>query len=224
MQSALDRSQTVFSGLLAPKTRHAHPVWRESARVPVRFVGLPKKEAVRLFHDARRLERRTRSKGKQDGTLGRNGLAVLHALLFDFLDYASGQLDPSYAAIAHKAAISVSSVWRGLRRLKKAGVVNWIRRCRESVVDGRWCLEQESNAYAVISTGAWRSCDPAGSRETRSRWPHREEWGAVSPLPGALETAAQCSTPAAIVKALEMEPDDPLASALARLARASGRV
>jgi hypothetical protein len=30
-------------------------------------------------------------------------LQVLHALIFDFLNYRTGQLDPSYEAIARKA-------------------------------------------------------------------------------------------------------------------------
>ena len=72
---------------------------------------MPKRQAVRLYHDARRFERQTRQPGRQDGALGRNGLAVLHALLFDFLNYASGRLDPSYARIAEKAA-SASAAWR----------------------------------------------------------------------------------------------------------------
>jgi hypothetical protein len=40
---------------------------------------VPKRKAVRLWHDARRFERQTRKPGAQDGYIGRNGLAVLHA-------------------------------------------------------------------------------------------------------------------------------------------------
>jgi hypothetical protein len=32
-------------------------------------------------------------------------LAVLHALVFDFLNHRTGRLDPSYAAIAAKAVL-----------------------------------------------------------------------------------------------------------------------
>ena len=39
------------------------------------------------------------------GALGNSALQVLHALIFDFLNYRSGRLDPSYAAIAHKANV-----------------------------------------------------------------------------------------------------------------------
>jgi hypothetical protein len=70
------------------------PVWRDSTTKDVKFQPLPKKKAVKIWHDARRFERKTRQPGKQDGALGRNGLAVLHALLFDFLNYANGALYP----------------------------------------------------------------------------------------------------------------------------------
>ena len=57
------------------------------------------------------------------------GLAVLYALLFDFLNYASGRLDPAIDTIAQAANISPRSAARGLANLKAAGVLNWARRC-----------------------------------------------------------------------------------------------
>ena len=44
----------------------------------------------------------------------RDGLAILHALLFDFLNYRSGALYPSWAAISDAANISERSVIRRL--------------------------------------------------------------------------------------------------------------
>jgi hypothetical protein len=84
-------------------------VWRDSTTKEVKFQPMPKRQAVKLWHDARRFERQTRQPGRQDGAIGRNGLAVLHALLFDFLNYKNGELDPSWAAIAVKACISVEA-------------------------------------------------------------------------------------------------------------------
>ena len=81
-------------GFDLPKTYAAWPVWHDSTPADVKFHPLPKKKAVRIYHKAREFERRTRQTGRQDGALGRNGLAVLHALIFDFLNYASGRLDP----------------------------------------------------------------------------------------------------------------------------------
>jgi hypothetical protein len=95
---------------LSPSPTYAiWPVWRDSTTKEVKFQPMPKRQAVKLWHDARRFERQTRQPGRQDGAIGRNGLAVLHALLFDFLNYKNGELDPSWAAIAVKACISVEA-------------------------------------------------------------------------------------------------------------------
>lgn len=49
----------------------------------------------------------------QGGALVRNGLAVPHAKVFDFLLYATHQLDPAIATIARKAAISARGARAG---------------------------------------------------------------------------------------------------------------
>jgi hypothetical protein len=113
-------------GFDSPKTYAAWPVWHDSTPADVKFQPLPKKKAVRFWHEARRFERDTRQPGRQDGALGRNGLAVLHALIFDFLNYTSGRLDPGHAAIARMANISKRSVARGLVALRRSGVLNWV--------------------------------------------------------------------------------------------------
>ena len=82
-------------GGLTGTARATWPVWSDSTRKEVKFQPLPKKKAVKLYHEARRFERMTRAaapKGHQDGALGRNGLAVLHALIFDFLNFATGDV------------------------------------------------------------------------------------------------------------------------------------
>src|SRR4051794_23910941 len=123
------------------------PVWRDSTTNTVKFMPLPKKQAVKIFHKARAFERQTRQKGKQDGALGRNGLLVLHTLIFDFLNYASGRLDPAIETIARKASISISSAKRGLANLKNSCVLHWVRRAAETHdKKGRFCLEQDTNA------------------------------------------------------------------------------
>jgi hypothetical protein len=62
-----------------------------------------RKAARRLWDDAQRVERQTRQPGHQDGAIGRNGLAILRVLLFDFMNGKTGRLDPSQAAIARAA-------------------------------------------------------------------------------------------------------------------------
>jgi hypothetical protein len=97
---------------LIPKTYAPWPVWRDSTTEEVKFMPLPKKQAVKRYHKARRFNRQT-------GFLGRIALDVLEVLTFDFLNYTSGQLDPSIAAIARAARMSISSAKRGLATLKR---------------------------------------------------------------------------------------------------------
>jgi len=159
-------------------SRAPGPVWRDSTRKEVRFQPLPKRQAVKLFHHARRLERQTRARNRQDGAIGRNGLLALHALLFDFMHYASGRLDPSIKAIARAANISESSVKRGLVKLKAAGVVTWLRRCAEDWIDGRFVLRQQTNAYGVLPASQWRGYEPPVAPPA----PFAGSWGG-SPAP-----------------------------------------
>src|SRR3954467_3867744 len=179
-------------GLPAPamagtlRTYAPWPVWRDSTTKTVKFMPLPKKRAVQIFHKARAFERQTRPPGKQDGALGRNGLAVLHALIFDFLNYATGRLDPAIETIARKACISVSSAKRGLTNLKQWSVLHWIRRAAETRDEkGRFCLEQDTNAYGLIPPTQW-----LGFRDSPEPPPPEPDiWGATPPLPSVLEQA-----------------------------------
>lgn len=198
------------------------PVWRDSTTKEVKFQPFPRKKAARLYHEARRFERRTRAtgpKGRQDGALGRNGLAVLHALIFDFLNYATGALFPSIASIARAANISERSVARGLAKLKAAGVLHWVRRCAADWIDGRFVLRQQSNAYGILPDTQWRGYTPEPEPPT----PTGDIWGACPPLPSCLEAASGAATHAARVAALALDPFDQVAAALARLGAQVGR-
>lgn len=153
-------SPSFFNG--TEKTYAPDRVWKGSKPGDVKFAPLganrraARSAAAQIYHDARRFERQTRKRGKQDGAIGRNGLAILHALLFDFMDYASGRLDPGYLAIAYRANISISSVYRGLVKLKKVGVLNWITRVYHKKIEGAWRKAQDTNAYAVLSPMSWK--------------------------------------------------------------------
>ena len=168
-----------FPGFDSPKTYAAWPVWRDSTTEDVKFTPLPKRQAAKLFHKARNFERQTRQPGRQDGALGRNGLAVLHTLIFDCLHYVTGRLDPGIEAIARKACISISSAKRGLAKLKASRVLNWIRRAAETRDEkGRFCLEQDTNAYGILPISLWR-----GYVDTEAPPPHPSTRGATPPLP-----------------------------------------
>ena len=84
------------AGRESMKTYAAWPVWSDSTTKEIQFQRMPKKIATRLWHKARDFDRRTHTPGNHGGAVGHAALQVLHALIFDFLNYASGRLDPSY--------------------------------------------------------------------------------------------------------------------------------
>jgi len=200
---------------LGVASRAPWPVWRDSTRKEVRFQPLPKRQAVKLYHHARRLERQTRVRNRQDGAIGRNGLLALHALLFDFMHYASGRLDPSIKAIARAADISESSVKRGLVKLRAAGVVTWLRRCAEDWIGGCFVLRQQTNAYGVLPASQWRGYAPPAAPPA----PFAGTWGDCPPLPDPLTSACQEASVTAMAMALGSDSHDGLAAALGRLGR-----
>lgn len=208
-------------GIATPtKTRASWPVWSESTRLEVQFSPVPKKAVVALWHLARDFERQTRAANRQDGAIGRNGLAVLQALIFDFLNFRTGRLDPSYAGIARAACLSVRSVARGLAKLRAAGVLHWLRRCHEDHDElGRFRLRQASNAYTVLPASQWR-----GYRaQAEPPAPESGTWGDHPPLPDALALAARerhAEAPHTVIGLLETETDNALTRSLARLGRA----
>lgn len=91
------------------KTRAPSPCWRDSTTKPVKWRKVATDEAAELIRQLEDYERQTRQPGRQDGAIGRNGLAVFRALIFGFLNYATGRLDPGYKAIARMACISVAA-------------------------------------------------------------------------------------------------------------------
>jgi len=215
---------TPLSHLLPPlpgftalaRTYAPWPVWAGSVAKPVQFAPMPKKAAVRLWHRARDFDRGTHEPGRHGGAVGHVGLAVLHALIFDFLNHRTGRLDPSYAAIARQAGVCVRTVATALKRLRDLGILNWARRCAESWRDGRFVLEQETNAYAVLPEGRW--CGYRPPQEPPGPLPGT--WGEPTPMPSVLAQAALETELRVKVAALASDPKDGLAAALARLGRA----
>ena len=106
-----------FAGLERPKTFAAWPVWAGSTTKEIRFQPVPRKAATRLWHRARDFDRQTHQAGRHGGVVGHAALQVLHTLIFDFLNYMSGRLDPSYAAIARKANVCQRTVATAIQKL-----------------------------------------------------------------------------------------------------------
>jgi hypothetical protein len=208
-------------GFAGPKTYAAWPVWAESTTQEVKFQPMPKKSAVKLWHRARDFDRQTHEPGKHGGALGHTALQVLHTLLFDFLNYASGRLDPSQAAIARKANVCARTVATALAKLRAAGVLNWVRRCAEGrQADGRFMLQQETNAYAVLPCSQWLGYRPPPDMPA----PEPGTWGDHPPLPNVMAQAVaerrEGGTLRQVINVLASDPTDMLAAALARLGQA----
>jgi hypothetical protein len=220
MMPPLSHPLPALPGFSAPQSYAAWPVWSDSTTKPIRFQPMPKKAAVKLWHRARDFDRGTHQAGKHGGAVGPTALAVLHALIFDFLNHRTGRLDPSYAAIAHKAGVCVRTVATALQRLRELGILNWVRRCAESWRDGLFVLEQETNAYAVLPDTQWRGYRPPQEPPA----PAPSTWGDPPPMPSVLAQAAQEGRDGggllSVVQILAADPTDRLAAALARLGRA----
>jgi hypothetical protein len=211
-------SQQILPGL-SEKTYAPFPVWSESSAKPVQFVPMPKKEAVKIWHRARDFDRQTHTPGMHGGALGPSGLQVLHVFLFDFLNYKTGRLDPSYKAIAKKANICEHTVSDALKRLASLGIISWIRRCSEEWVNGRYVRRQLTNAYCILPTG-WRGYKPPPETAV----PHPTCWGKAPVVPSVHENAVieqQTSGDAReVIRILEMAPRGGIEAALASLGRA----
>jgi hypothetical protein len=222
MPSLRERFLANLPGFTGEKTYATWPVWSGSVRDEVRFQPMPKKAAVRLWHRARDFDRQTkRGDGCHGGAIGPTALRVLEALIFDFLNYRSGRLDPSYAAIARKANICVRAVATAIQRLRELRVLTWARRCRESRRDdGRYVLEQETNAYAVLPASQWFGYQAPPEAPP----PAPGTWGDHPPLPDAVTLAALArrggDCPQEAIRVLESDSGDRLAAALAKLGRA----
>lgn len=210
-------------GLNGGKTYAAWPVWSDSYRNEVRFAPLPKKKALKLYHQARAWNRQ-KFPGRYGGTLGSAAMRVLECLIFDFLNFATGRLDPGYHAIARKTGLSRSTIATALARLRKLGIIHWVRRSTMDRQDGgRFVLRQDTNAYAVLPATQWRGY----GKPPEPPPPHPDTWGATPPLPPLIEQAITQqqdggSVPA-IIGLLESDPTDRLAATLARLGRSLHR-
>ncbi len=82
--------------------------------------------------------------------------AVFLALI-ESLNWETGQLEGSYKTIGEKAGYGQTTVYGALKFLRESGVIFAVNRCVKRLVDdGRFVLEQASNAYALMSPAWWR--------------------------------------------------------------------
>ncbi len=211
-----------FVGDLKNGTSYAPwQVWSGSTTKDARFVPIPKKAAIRVYHKAVQWNRRGKLTGRHGGLIGSHVLLVLHTLIFDFLNHTTGRLDPSYSALQKATRLCRQTIASALATLKELGIIHWVRRCREDKDQyGRFVLRQETNAYAILPTTQWRGYTDDAEPQSL----HPASWGACPPLPSVIEEASTTAqgggSIAAAIARLDNDPRDPVAAALSSLGRA----
>ena len=164
------------------------------------------------YHKARNWNAMKQTADRYGGTLGSSCLRVLECLAFDFQNYRTGRLDPSYEGIAAKTGLGRSTVAEALRRLKQLRLVHWQQRSAHDWRGGRFQLRQITNAYMLLSPSYWRGFDAPPEAPP----PDPGTWGAHPPLPGVMEQAADDRRHGAGIEAtltvLELDEHDRLRS------------
>jgi DNA-binding MarR family transcriptional regulator len=102
--------------------------WRGGSVYAADFRPLDRNQRAKILFLAEALDRRTKQPGRHGGVLGRTGLAVLRTLVTQFLNSATGRLDPSIATIAKAANMARSTAQAALDRLELAGIIDRVRR------------------------------------------------------------------------------------------------
>jgi hypothetical protein len=214
--------QTFLPGLPLPiaQTYAPWPVWSDSTPKPVEFTPLARKAAMKLLRQAQAFDCQTKQPHRHGGAIGHTALKVLQSMIFDFLNFGSGRLDPAKATIARKTNLCETAVATALDRLRDLGILTWVRRCSESWHNGRYVRAQQTNAYTLLPSSSWRGFSPPPDEPP----PHPTAWGQAPRMPSilaaaALERHAGGSLKDAI-RVLDLSPVNGLEAALARLGRA----
>jgi hypothetical protein len=207
-------------GIDSPKTFAAYPVWADSTTTELRWPTVVKEAVVRWYHQARAWNAAKQAARRYGGTIGSSAMRVLECLIFDFQNYRTGRLDPSYEGIAAKTGLGRSTVAVALARLRELRIISWVRRCDRHWRDSRFELKQRTNAYILLPPSQWLGLDP---QPADAPPPDVGTWGDHPPLPDLLEQAiAERSNGGSIESALtilEQDGTNPLARSTARLFR-----
>lgn len=177
-----------------------------------------KEIVTELYRRARAWNSAYRGGGETPQLLGSSSLRVLESLIYNFLNWQSGRLDPSYEAIAKVTGLARSTVALALARLRALGIISSIRRCDGLQTETGWRLRQITNQYEINGTDHWRGyTDPNPPPPP----PDPATTGAHPPLPTLLEQATeQLRNPdnlSTAIGILNQDSSDPLARALAAL-------
>jgi hypothetical protein len=212
-----------LAGIDSLKSSAAYPVWEGSTTLELRWPAVVKDAVVRWYHQARALNALKQAARCYGGLLGSSCLRVLESLMFDFQNYQTGQLDPSYAGLAAKTGLGRSTVALALAKLKSFRIIDWLRRCEKRWVSGCLQLRQRTNAYVLLPPSQWRGLDPQPTTEPPV--PEPGTWGDHPPLPDAIEQAMaerrNGGSVESALRILEEDRADPIARSTARLFRAA---
>jgi hypothetical protein len=217
--AALRRTQYLPIPDLEP-SRSRYRVWSGSTSEEVRFSRISKKDAWCWYRKAIDWNRKTRAPNRRGGGIGLPALQVLYCFIEEFLNYRTGQLDPSYDGIARKTGLARSAVANALVKLKRLRIISWVRRCIGAYEDGTFTLRQKTNAYALLPPSQWFGHFDFDNFPPP--WP--EAAGAAPTMPDlvtqAMTAHADGASIARKVSVLDADPNDELAKALAGLGSA----
>ena len=209
-----------FPGFDSPKTYAAWPVWSGGTTDEIKWPKVVKEAVLAWYHKARSWNAAKEAAGRYGGTLGSSCMRVLECLAFDFQNYRTGRLDPSYEGIAAKTGLGRSTVHLALARLKQLRIIHWQQRNAHHWRDGIFQLKQITNAYMLLPPSQWRGLDLPPEPPP----PDPGTWGDHPPLPSVMEQALDDRQHGMSLKAalavLEQDENETSALALARLFRA----
>ncbi|NWK96519.1 hypothetical protein DM806_12780 [Sphingobium lactosutens] len=168
-------------GRLGGKRRGHDPVWRHSFDIDSRQADVFRPIAdgtvaggLAWADDYLRLAKEYdvihKKKGERSPLMA-NGIRVLEALLRNFLDFKTGQLDPAITALMKVTALSKNAVVDSLKRLKDHGFLDWVRRSERTTNVGEAGpqRQQTTNAYHFDIGRLGRALGDAG-RAVRARF------------------------------------------------------
>jgi hypothetical protein len=206
-------------GFDSPKSYATWPVWSGSTTAEIKWPKVIKAAVIDWYHKARSWNAAKEIAGRYGGTFGNSCMRVLECLAFDFQNYKTGRLDPSYEGIAAKTGLGRSTVAAALARLKLHGIIHWQQRSDHDWRNGKFVLRQITNAYALLPPTQWRGIELPPEPQP----PDPGTWGDHPPLPSVIEQAIteknEGGSFAAQLARLEDDPNDETAAALARIGR-----
>lgn len=216
---------TVIDRVRTKANRPRCPVRRNSQCGPVpKQVKMDWPQRNYIMNSLRQLEQQTRGKtadGGYQGVAGDTGVNIVEALLD--LQLSNGDIMWGYKAIALKAGCCERTLGAYLQRLKNLNVIYWINRSKPGVF---FPYVQDVNAYYIRPPSEWKGwITPCTIKPPPPRppLPHPDTTGAhphMEPLDTFKALQKAGASLADQIEALEADPADRIAVALAKVHRA----